>query len=153
MSELFVRSLAGVAMMLVALACAVLGGYYFAVLVATAATIMFYEWSRIARGWGMRWSLGGFVYALVPALALLWLRDRAADGLALILWVFIVTWATDIGAFFIGRAFGRRKLAPSLSPNKTVAGLYGGMAGATILAGGWVLLAGLDRLLLLLAPL
>jgi phosphatidate cytidylyltransferase len=153
MNELFVRSLAGAAMMLVALACAVLGGYYFALLVAAAATVMFYEWSRIVRGWGLGWSVGGFLYALIPALALLWIRDRAADGLALILWVFIVTWATDIGAFFIGRAFGRRKLAPSISPNKTVAGLYGGMAGATILAGGWVLLSGLDRPLLVLAPL
>jgi hypothetical protein len=51
MNELVVRSLAGAAMMVVALACAVLGGYYFAFLVAAAATIMFYEWSRIVRGW------------------------------------------------------------------------------------------------------
>lgn len=153
MSELFVRSLAGVAMMGVALACAVLGGYYFAVLVAAAATIMFYEWSRIVRGWGAAWNIGGFVYALIPALALLWIRDRADDGLFLILWVFILTWATDIGAFFVGRAFGRAKLAPSISPNKTLAGLYGGMAGATLLAGGWALLAGLDLALLVLAPL
>ena len=153
MNELLIRSLAGAAMMAVALACAVLGGYYFAILVAAAATIMFYEWSRIVRGWGMEWNIGGFLYALIPALALLWVRDRADNGLALILWVFIVTWATDIGAYFVGRAFGRAKLAPSISPNKTVAGLYGGMAGATLLAGGWVLLAGLDVALLVLAPL
>ena len=153
MSELFVRSLAAAAMMLVALACALLGGYYFAVLVATAATVMFYEWSRIVRGWGVAWNVGGFFYALIPALALLWIRDRADDGLALVLWVFIVTWATDIGAFFIGRAFGRAKLAPTISPNKTLAGLYGGMAGATVFAGGWALLAGLNWPLLILAPL
>jgi phosphatidate cytidylyltransferase len=114
---------------------------------------MFYEWMRIVRGWGFGWSVGGFFYALIPALALLWVRDRADDGLALVLWVFIVTWATDIGAYFVGRAFGRAKLAPSISPNKTWAGLLGGMAGATILAGGWVLLAGLDWALLVLAPL
>ena len=153
MNELFVRTLAGAAMMLVALACAVKGGYYFAVLVAAAATMMFYEWSRIVRGWGMAWNVGGFFYALAPALAMLWVRDRADDGLALILWVFIVTWATDIGAYFVGRAFGRAKLAPSISPNKTLAGLYGGMAGATLFAGGWVLLAGLNLALLVLAPL
>ncbi len=153
MNELFVRSLAGAAMMAVALACAVLGGYYFAILVAAAATVMFYEWSRIVRGWGLEWNIGGFFYALIPALALLWVRDRADDGMLLILWVFVVTWATDIGAYFVGRAFGRAKLAPSISPNKTVAGLYGGMAGATLLAGGWALLAGLDLALLVLAPL
>ncbi len=153
MSELFVRSLAGAAMMLVALACAVLGGYYFAILVAAAATAMFYEWSRIVRPWGVAWKIGGFFYALIPALALLWVRDRAEDGLALILWLFIVTWATDIGAYFVGRAFGRAKLAPTISPNKTVAGLYGGMAGAALLAGGWALLAGLHLAFLVLAPL
>ena len=152
MNELFVRSLAGAAMMLVALACAVLGGYYFALLVAAAATVMFYEWTRITRGWGLAWQVGGFFYALIPALAMLWVRDRSADGLALILWLFIVTWATDIGAYFVGRAFGRAKLAPSISPNKTVAGLFGGMAGATLLAGGWVLLTELHWALLALAP-
>jgi phosphatidate cytidylyltransferase len=153
MSELFVRTLAGAAMMLVALACAVFGGYYFAILVAAAATMMFYEWSRIVRPWGLGWKIGGFFYALIPALALLWVRDRADDGLALILWVFIVTWATDIGAYFVGRAFGRAKLAPTISPNKTVAGLYGGMAGAALLAGAWVLLAGFHLAFLALAPL
>ncbi|HEU4704425.1 MAG TPA: phosphatidate cytidylyltransferase [Sphingomicrobium sp.] len=153
MSELLVRSLAGIAMMLVALAAALLGGYYFAVLVAAAATAMFYEWTRIVRGWGPAWAVGGFVYALVPALALLWVRDRADQGLALVLWIFIVTWATDVGAYFVGRAFGRTKLAPSISPGKTVAGLYGGMAGATLFAGAWVLFAQLNPVLLLLAPL
>ena len=153
MNELFVRSLAGIAMMFVALACAALGGYYFAVLVAAAATVMFYEWTRIVRGWGAAWNIGGFVYALIPALAMLWVRDRSADGLALILWVFIVTWSTDIGAYFVGRAFGRAKLAPSISPNKTIAGLYGGMAVAAVLAGGWALLTGLNPALLVLAPL
>jgi len=153
MSELFVRSLAAIAMMLVALACAVLGGYYFAVLVAAAATMMFYEWTKIVRGWGAAWNVGGFLYALIPALAMLWVRDRSDDGLALIMWVFIVTWATDIGAFFVGRAFGRAKLVPAISPNKTWAGLYGGMAAATILAGAWVLLTGLNPALLVLAPL
>jgi len=152
MSELFVRSLAAVAMMLVALTCAVLGGYYFAVLVAAAATMIFYEWTRMVRGWGAAWNIGGFFYALIPALALLWVRDRADDGLALILWVFVVTWATDIGAYFVGRAWGRAKLAPSISPNKTRAGLYGGMAGATILAGAWAMLTGLNPVLLVLAP-
>ena len=63
---------------------------------------------------------------MLPALALLWIRERDAQGLFLLIWVFIVTWSTDIGAYFVGRAFGRKKLAPSISPGKTVAGLYGG---------------------------
>ena len=153
MNELFVRSFAALAMMLVAITAALLGGYYFAVLVAAAATAIFYEWTRIVRGWGLAWSIGGFVYALLPALALLWIRDRAEHGLALLLWIFVVTWATDIGAYFVGRSFGRRKLAPSISPGKTVEGLYGGMAAATILGGGWALLTGLNPVLVVMAPL
>jgi phosphatidate cytidylyltransferase len=152
-NELFVRSFSAIVMMFIALAAAFQGGYYFAVLVAAAATAIYYEWTRIVRSWGPAWYISGFVYALVPALALLWVRDRAEHGLALVLWVFVVTWATDIGAYFVGRAFGRRKLAPSISPGKTVEGLYGGMAGATILAGGWVLLTKLNFMLLLFAPL
>ncbi len=140
-------------MMFVALAAAVLGGYYFAIMVAAAATMIFYEWTQIVRGWGAAWNVAGFFYALVPALALLWVRDRSDDQLALILWIFIVTWATDIGAYFIGRAFGRAKLAPSISPGKTVAGLYGGIAAATVLAGGWAWFAGLKPALFVLSPL
>ena len=153
MNELLVRSLSAAAMMLIAVAAAFEGGYYFAVLVAAAATLLYFEWTRIVRGWGLTWKAGGFVYALLPALALLWIRDRAEHGLALLLWVFIVTWATDIGAYLVGRSFGRTKLAPSISPGKTVEGLYGGMAGATILGGAWVLLTRLNITLLALAPL
>jgi len=123
------------------------------VFVAAAATAMFYEWTRIVRGWGAAWYLSGFVYALIPALSLLWVRDRSHDQLILLLWVFIVTWSTDIGAYFVGRKFGRKKLAPSISPGKTVAGLYGGMAAAALLGGAWVLLFGLAWPLLVLAPL
>ena len=153
MNDLAIRSLSAVAMMLLALLAALQGGYYFAILVAAAATAMFYEWMRIVRGWGAAWSVGGFVYALVPALALLWVRDRADHGLALVLWIFIVTWTTDMGAYFVGRAIGRRKLAPAISPGKTVEGLYGGMAGAALFGGAWALVTDLSPVLLVLAPL
>ena len=140
-------------MMLLALLAAMQGGYYFAVLVAAAATAMFYEWMRIVRGWGMGWNIGGFFYALIPALALLWIRDRAEHGIALLLWVFIVTWTTDMAAYFVGRAMGRKKLAPSISPGKTLEGLYGGMVGAAFFGGAWVLVTELPPLLYVLAPL
>jgi phosphatidate cytidylyltransferase len=140
-------------MIVVALMAAVLGGYYFAVLVAAAATAMFYEWMRIVRGWGAAWAIGGFVYCLLPALALLWIRDRSGtEGLALLLWVFLVTWATDIGAFFAGRRFGKRKLASSISPGKTVEGLWGGIAAAALFGAAWVLATELNLALVVLAP-
>ena len=151
MNELAVRTLTGVFLIAAALIAAAQGGNVFALLVAGAATLMFYEWTRIVRGWGAGWFASGFVYALVPALALLWIRER--DGLELLVWTFIVTWSTDIGAYFAGRSFGKKKLAPSISPNKTVEGLYGGIAAATLLGGAWVLATGLGKPLIVLAPL
>jgi phosphatidate cytidylyltransferase len=114
---------------------------------------MFFEWTRIVRGWGARWYVAGFFYAAVPALALLWIRERDTHGLELLLWTFVVTWSTDIGAYFAGRRFGRRKLAPSISPKKTVEGLYGGIAAATLIGGAWAMLNHLGPALLLFAPL
>jgi len=151
-NELFVRTATGLILIAAALAAAAVGGTAFAIFVAAIATAMFYEWTRIARGWGAAWYASGFVYALVPALALLWIRERDAHGLYLLLWAFIVTWSTDIGAYFAGRRFGRRKLAPAISPGKTVEGLYGGVAAATLMGGAWVIATHLGFALLALAP-
>jgi phosphatidate cytidylyltransferase len=153
LNELLVRTLTGVLLIAAALAAAALGGTIFAVLVALVATAMFYEWTRLTRGWGPVWYMSGFFYAVLPAIALLWVRERDAHGLELLVWVFLVTWSTDIGAYFVGRSFGRRKLAPSISPGKTVEGLCGGIAAATLIGGAWVLAMGLGRPLLALAPL
>jgi phosphatidate cytidylyltransferase len=151
-NELLVRTLTGFVLVAIALLAAVLGGNLFAVFVAAVATAIFYEWTRIVRGWGSAWYASGFVYALVPALALLWIRERDQHGLSLLVWAFIVTWSTDIGAYFAGRRFGRRKLAPAISPGKTVEGLYGGIAAATLFGGAWALSTGLGIALLPLAP-
>jgi len=155
MSEVAIRTISGIAMILVALAAVVVGGYAFAILAAAVATAVFYEWTRLTKGWGIAWYIAGFLYAALAALALLWIRERAdqADGLRLVLWVFIVVWSVDIGAYFSGRAIGGPKLAPSISPGKTWAGFYGGVAAATLLGGAWVLYTGLHPVQLLLAPL
>ena len=153
MSNLATRIVSGLVMIAVALGAAVLGGYFFAVLVAAAAAMIFVEWTRMVRGWGLGWQLCGFTYALLPALALLWIRERAPHDLMLLLWVFIVTWSTDIGAYFAGRAIGGPKLVPVISPNKTWAGLIGGMIAAGVLGGLWANFTGLSPALLWLAPL
>jgi len=153
MNELLVRTITGVILIAAALLAAIAGGNVLAYAVAAIATAMFYEWTRIVRGWGGAWYVSGFIYAALPALALLWVRERDAHGLDLLLWMFLVTWSTDIGAYFTGRTVGRHKLAPSISPGKTVEGVYGGMAAAALIGGAWVLAMGLGRPLLLLAPL
>ena len=153
MNELAIRAGTGVALMAIALVAVIAGGYAFAVLAAAVATAVFYEWTRLTRGWGATWYAGGFVYALLAALSLLWIRDRADHGLALVLWIFLVTWSTDIGAYFAGRAIGGPKLAPAISPGKTWAGLYGGVAAATLIGAAWALWNSLPPVILLLAPL
>ncbi len=153
MNELVVRSLAGLVLILLALGTACLGGYSFAVFVALASVMIFYEWRRLVAGWGFGWKILGFIYALLPALSLLWIRDRAPQGLELLLWIFIVTWTTDIGAYFAGRAIGGPRLAPRISPNKTVAGLVGGVVSAALAGYAWVELTSLSAALFWLAPL
>lgn len=58
--------------------------------------------------------------------ALSWLRDQA-HGEFLIFMLLIIIWAADIGAYFGGRQFGKTRLAPSISPNKTWEGVIGGV--------------------------
>ncbi len=77
------------------------------------------------------WVAIGLLYAGMPAIALIWLRGTQY-GLALTLLTLVTVWATDIFAYFSGRAIGGPKLAPAISPNKTWAGLLGGMAGSAL---------------------
>jgi phosphatidate cytidylyltransferase len=71
--------------------------------------------------------VGGTMHYLI---ALRWLPD----GLLWILIVLICTWVCDIAAFFVGRRWGRVKLAPRLSPGKSVEGAIGGLIGAVAAA-------------------
>ncbi len=59
-------------------------------------------------------------------------------GVNFILSVMCLVWVADIAAYFAGRAFGRRKLAPQISPGKSWEGVAGGMAGVLLLAAGWI---------------
>lgn len=75
-----------------------------------------------------------------------------SNGLVAILYVFLVVWVADIGAYFAGRAFGKAKLAPRVSPGKSWAGVWGGLAAVALLsvAAGVLASASLSQTLLLL---
>jgi phosphatidate cytidylyltransferase len=78
----------------------------------------------------------GIPYIGFACLAGIWLRDRPEIGLELLLFLSAAVAATDSGAYFAGRAIGGPKLAPTVSPNKTWAGLIGG--GLAAAAAGWL---------------
>ena len=71
-------------------------------------------------------------------LGLVSLRAQPESGAWLIIWLFVVVWAADIGAYFVGRAYGRRKLALAVSPGKTWEGALGGLVCSVLLATGLV---------------
>ena len=84
----------------------------------------------VLRGTGLR--LGLAVLVLAPAyLAVL---DLYSAGPAYLLWALGVVWAADIGAYFAGRRFGKRKLAPAVSPGKSWEGAFGGIACALLVS-------------------
>ena len=62
------------------------------------------------------------------------LVNARISGLDKVLFALFIVWATDIGAYMIGRRFGRRKLLPKVSPNKTIEGSLGGIVCAVIVA-------------------
>lgn len=78
------------------------------------------------------WLGGGTLYLAPPCLALLLLRREEPEGLLFVVFVMLTVWAADIGGYFFGKGIGGKKLMPSVSPNKTWAGLYGGMGAAAV---------------------
>jgi len=61
-------------------------------------------------------------------------ETRVDGGLVYILYSLFMVWATDSGAYFIGKALGKRKLWPEISPNKTVEGFVGGVVCAVVIS-------------------
>lgn len=92
-----------------------------------------------------RWAAEGVLYSGLAIYALL--AARTGDkGLVFVFFLFVVVWATDIFAYFSGRAIGGPKLWPRVSPKKTWSGAIGGLLSAILLGVGTVYLAGHQHL-------
>jgi phosphatidate cytidylyltransferase len=89
-------------------------------------------WPQVARG--ARLALG----ALLLWGAWLAIVQAKVHGINFILSVFCLVWAADIAAYFGGRAFGKRKLAPAISPGKSWEGVWAGQLGVLLLGVVWV---------------
>ncbi len=103
----------------------------------------------------MLWRVCSVPYIAIGAVALVWLRQYEPAGLILVLWVLVIVWSMDIGAYFFGRAIGGPRLAPRISPNKTWAGMIGGMFCAGLAGGalGYTAGFGAAAMLILLSAL
>ncbi len=120
--------------------------------IATALWVLGGSWA-LAQGpaaWprlpvAARWVLGaGLLWTAWLALA-----NAKGLGINFILSVFCLVWVADIAAYFGGRTFGRRKLAPAISPGKSWEGVWSGMAAVVVLAFAWL---AIDRAVAVDAP-
>ena len=87
------------------------------------------------------WSMVGVIYLGLPAICLIYLRSDATYGWLAILFVFLVVWFADVGAYAFGRLIGGPRLAPRISPNKTWSGAIAGLmasAAAAFGLGYWI---------------
>ena len=109
----------------------------------------------VLRGGPSAWPRWPAPLRLVVGVVLLWmgwlaLAQARVVSINFVLSVLCIVWMADIGAYAAGRAFGKNKLAPSISPGKSWEGVYGGLAGVALLAVIWTLWA--DRALPVDAP-
>ena len=93
-------------------------------------------WPQLPRT--ARWALG----LLAIWLAWLALAQARSVGINFMLSVLCLVWMADVAAYFGGRAYGRRKLAPTISPGKSWEGVWSGLAGVALLALFWIWLDG-----------
>jgi len=133
-SDLLPRVVSAVVLVGIAAAELWFGGWAFALLLALGGGLVLWEWVALVRKMALRAPLRAMLMAFGPlaiagAIGGLWVI-REELGFTAALWVFAMVWATDIGAYFAGRAFGGARLAPKISPSKTSPGLIGGMIAA-----------------------
>ncbi len=110
-------------------------------LLALGAASLFAALGRVAVGDAKNWSSAavGVIYTCLPLLTLMGIRTHGQDygsddGMLLLVLALFIVWAMDSGAYFAGKTIGGPKMAPRLSPNKTWAGLIGGMLTAGLVA-------------------
>ena len=107
---------------------------------AMVATLLWwctaFLWIVLAPRRGRRWLAGlAGLLALAPMwVAMARLYDSGQIGREFVIFSLVLAWAADVGAYFVGRRFGRIKLAPWVSPNKTWEGALGGLLAGTLAA-------------------
>jgi phosphatidate cytidylyltransferase len=117
-------------------------GIWPGVLLALAGAILVWQIALRHRAGAPLWLAAGSLWVALPCIILLWLAQSGDAGRDTLFWMFAVVWATDIGAYLVGRQLGGPLLAPRWSPRKTWAGLIGGILCAALV--GWATAGVLD---------
>ena len=73
------------------------------------------------------WMAFGYIYIIISSVTLVEMRDLSDLGRVAVIWLFVIVWANDIGAYFFGRTFGSARIAPKISPGKTWVGTIAGL--------------------------
>lgn len=118
------------AMSAVSLGWMLLRGPYEGVAAAVIGAAAIIALGRVTKLPSAPWLAVAIISIVMPAIAILWLRDGAPLGLETLIWALATVVLTDIGAYAAGRMIGGPKLMPSVSPSKTWAGLGGGVTAA-----------------------
>jgi len=90
------------------------------------------------------WMASGALYIGIPCVSLIWIRSDWDNGMLAVIWLLVLVWSADSGAYAAGRLIGGPKMAPRISPNKTWAGLAGCVVAAAVAGVGVAHFAGLD---------
>lgn len=123
------------------------GGFPYIILILVGCVLILREWVRMAQlGDAInRDILLGIAYTAVAGASFIDLRFRHHDsGLGLVFTLMLCVWGSDIGAYILGKTIGGPKLMPSVSPNKTWAGMAGAMLFPAVIMAIAVHLAGYD---------